>query len=299
MKADILVATFVATLLAPAFAFGQATHIANPAIVSGGHSTSANYTQDSAIDLCASGVATSAAYANRPGFVGQLYTVTGLAITAGPMPATVGERATTHLAAGATLDDASLLVPAASQIAWSVVSGPVTAIATNGTATADSVYQDTPATLRGTYAGASGTLVLTVRNTTSDDFGPYAGDGLDDNWQVANCGPNTPLAAPTADPDHDGQTNLMEFLAGTNPNLATSVFTVCVNKVAGQPTKMAVVFGPVTTGRTYRVLASTDLKAASWVDISGPLTGTSGNLTFSDTAATAARKFYRVQISNP
>jgi hypothetical protein len=55
----------------------------------------------------------------------------------------------------------------------------------------------------------------------------------------------------------------------------------------------------VIAGRTYRVLASTNLAATSWTDISGPLTGTSGNLTFTDTSATGARKFYRVQISKP
>jgi hypothetical protein len=132
-----------------------------------------------------------------------------------------------------------------------------------------------------------------VRNVPTDDFA---------SWQVANFGPGAataPQAAATADPDNDGQNNQMEFLAGTLPKNAASVFTVRIQSVSGQPTHKAVVFGPVVAGRTYRVLASTNLAAPSWTDISGPLTGTSGNVTFTDTAATGARKFYRVQISKP
>jgi hypothetical protein len=288
MKTHILLAAF----LAPAASFAQVTQLATPATVSGGHSTSANYTLDSAIDPMASAPSSSASYTSRPGFVGQLYEVTALTLTAVPST-TVNESGTTQVAAGATLDDGSLLVPDPQQVKWAVVSGPVTSIAADGTATAGTVAADTPATVSGTYLGKTSQLVLTVRNVPTDDFA---------SWQVDNFGAgaaNNPLAAATADPDNDGQANLMEFLGGTNPNLAASVFAVRVENVVGQPTRKAVVFGQVTTGRTYRVLASTDLTAASWTDISGPLTGTSGTVTFTDTAATGARKFYRVQISTP
>ena len=279
-------------------AFAQATQPAIPAVVSGQpHATSANYRHDSAIASDASGLATSANYSNRSGYVGQLYDVTALTLAADP--ASVNERATTELGASATLDDGTHLLPAGADVKWAVVSGPVTVIAADGTATAGSVYQDTTATIQGTYSGVSATLVVTILNITDDDDGPYAGDGLPDDWQVANFGEGSTVAGPTADPDGDGQNNLLEYLASTNPNLATSVFTVRIEPVAGQPTHKAIVFGPVATGRTYRVLSSTDLSAASWTDISGPRTGASGNLTFTDTAATSARKFYRVQISNP
>ncbi len=259
--------------------------------------TSANYSMDSAIASYAGSLATSANYSNRPGYVGQLYDVTGLTLAA--TPASLNERATTQLAAGATLDDGTLLVPSSDEVTWSVVSGAVTAIAADGTATADSVYQTTAATVRGAYQGFTATLVVTVLNLTDDDLGAYAGDGLPDSWQVEHFGESSTLAGPAADPDGDGQNNLLEFLAGTNPALASSVFAVRVELVAGQPTQKAVLFGPVTTARTYRVLASTDLAAPSWADISGPLTGTSGNLTFTDNAASGVRKFYRLQISNP
>ena len=279
-------------------AFAQATQPAIPATTSGQpQTTSANYRHDSAIAADASGIATSTNYSNRSGYVGQLYDVTALTLAADP--ASVNERATTELGASATLDDGTHLLPAGTEVKWSLVSGPVTTIAADGTATAGTVYQNTTTTVQGTYSGVSATLVVTILNLTTDDLGSYAGDGLPDDWQVANFGEGSTVAGPTADPDGDGQSNLLEYLAGTNPNLAASVFTVRIYPVVGQPGQKAIVFGPVVPGRTYRVLANTDLAAASWTDLSGPLNGTSGNLTFTDTAATSARKFYRVQLSNP
>ncbi len=282
----------LALALLPGAAFAQSAAVSGQP-----QATSANYRQDSAIAPDASGLATSANYSNRSGYVGQLYDVTALTLAADP--ASVNERATTELGASATLDDGTHLVPASADVKWSVVSGPVTAIAADGTATAGTVYQDTSATVRGEYSGVSATLAVTVLDLTPDDFGPYAGDGLPDDWQVTNFGEGSTTAGPTADPDGDGQNNLLEYLAATGPLDRTSVFTVRIEPVSAQLNHKAIVFGPVAAARTYRVLASTDLSAASWADLSGPLTGTTGELTFTDTAATGARKFYRVQISQP
>jgi hypothetical protein len=45
------------------------------------------------------------------------------------------------------------------------------------------VYQDTSATAQGFFGGFTATLSLTVKNVTTDVFGVYAGDGIDDAWQ--------------------------------------------------------------------------------------------------------------------
>lgn len=288
----------ILALAAAVTAFPQTTQPAIPATASGQpQATSTHYRHDSALASDASGLATSTNYSNRSGYVGQLYDVTALTLAADP--ASVNERAATELGASATLDDGTHLLPAAADVKWSVVSGPVAAIAVDGTVTAGSVYQDFTATVQGTFGGVSATLAVTVLNLTTDDYGPYDGDGLPDEWQVEYFGEGSAQAGPGADPDGDGQNNLLEFLAATDPTDSSSVFTVRIAPVAGQPTHKAIVFGPVATARTYRVLASTDLGAASWTDISGPLTGASDDLTFTDTTATSARKFYRVQISNP
>jgi titin len=53
------------------------------------------------------------------------------------------------------------------------------------------------------------------------------GDGLPDLWQVQYFGSFTsPNAAPTADPDGDGQNNLAEFLSGTDPTNSASAFRI-------------------------------------------------------------------------
>jgi hypothetical protein len=66
--------------------------------------------------------------------------------------------------------DRKRLEPAPDEAKWTVVSGPVTTIAADGSAAAGSVYQNISATVRGTYAGVSATLVVAVLNLTSDDF---------------------------------------------------------------------------------------------------------------------------------
>ena len=114
-------------------------------------------------------------------------------------------------------------MPAAS-ITWSIVSGPLTGINSNGLATAATVYQNTSATAQGVYAGDTGALNLTVLDTIPDNFGSYAGDGIGDDWQFQYFGLSNPNAAPLLDPDHDGHNNLFEFTAGIIPTDAASKF---------------------------------------------------------------------------
>jgi len=64
-----------------------------------------------------------------------------------------------------------------------------------------------------------------VINVGNDDFGSYAGDGLDDAWQVSYFGSDNPNAAPGADPDGDFMSNRGEYIAGTIPTNATSHFS--------------------------------------------------------------------------
>ena len=89
-------------------------------------------------------------------------------------------------------------------------SGPITGISASGLATAGVVYQDTPATAQGVYAGNTGTLGLTVLDALPDNYGSYAGDGLDDAWQNQYFGLNNPNAAPGHVSDGSGLTNLFK-----------------------------------------------------------------------------------------
>jgi hypothetical protein len=79
------------------------------------------------------------------------------------------------------------------------------------------------------------------------------GNGLPDSWESQHFSGQTP--DPLADADGDGTTNLMELLAGTNPNSRASVFRP-EGTMNGSIYSM-----PLSTvsGRTYKVFASRNL----------------------------------------
>ena len=79
------------------------------------------------------------------------------------------------------------------------------------------------------------------------------GNGLPDSWETQHFGSTG--ANPVADSDGDGTTNMMEFLAGTNPGSATSVFRPTSSQLGGR-----LVLGvPTVAGRDYRVWGTNDL----------------------------------------
>lgn len=260
---------------------------------------SADYT----INACANDSGATASeptsgYLAKGGFIGQLFDVAGVIPTA---PAsTVNEGLTLQLGAAQVLDDATLLPFAPSLAAWSVDGGPIASINSKGLATAATVYQNTPATVRASFQGFTGTLNLTVLNVNTDDYGSYAGDGLPDDWQAQYFGLNNPSAAPTADATGSGQTNLFKYVAGLNPTDRTAVFRVTVQPVAGQPSQKQIVFSPVFPDRTYTVLYKTNLTDPAWAPLTGATQSDNGpQRTVTDASAAGKTKFYRVQISKP
>ena len=246
------------------------------------------------------GISTAAAPAEtaKHGYMGQLVEVTGLQLSASP--ATVNETATRQLTAVQVLDDATTLAVNPNSIAWSVVTGPIGSISSTGLATASTVYQNTGATVQGSFAGHTGQLGLTVANVTSDDYQAYAADGIDDDWQVFHFGmPPNANAGPGADPDHDGQHNLFEFVAGVLPNDAASRFLLRIEPVTGQPLQKKLIFSPRLTDRTYTVESNTNL-GVSWPTLPGTSFSDNGTeRTVIDPNASEPKKFYRVNITKP
>jgi hypothetical protein len=198
------------------------------------------------------------------------------------------------------LDDDSLYPLAATDVTWSVMAGPFSGISANGLATASVVYENTAAVAQGDYAGATGILELTVLDTIADNFGSYAGDGLADDWQFGFFGLDNPDAAPTLDPDHDGQNNAFEFTAGLIPTDRQSHFSLSVAPVPGQPTQKKVIFDPIVADRTYTVLVSPDLTNGSWNPLTDGSTSDDGaERTVTDPAGGGTKKFYQVEIVKP
>ena len=249
--------------------------------------------------LAMSSPVAGSAYTAKGGYAGQLYEVRGLAVTC--PTASVDERATLQLGAVPVLDDGTLLAAlSASAVNWAVGSGPIESVSSSGLLTAGTVYQSTPATVHVTGGGLSGTGLLTVVNVNNDDYGSYAGDGLDDAWQARYFGLDNPLAAPNVDADGTGQTNGFKYLAGLNPLDPKSRFVLMVAAAPGQPTQKTLTFSPVYGGRTYTVQATKSLTQPNWTTLAGvPVTisGTTGTVT--DPGANVAARFYRVQISLP
>ena len=264
----------------------------------GKRAASTSYTNDGSLGGVA-GLSTvgSPAETAKSGYIGQLYDITGLQVNAASP--SVNETATLQLGAWQFLDDASLLAVPATSVAWGVQSGPVTGISPAGLATAGVVYANTPATVQGSLGGFTGIYNLTVLDSIADNFGSYAGDGVGDDWQVQYFGLNNPNAAPTADFNHTGQTNLFKYIAGLNP-LDGSRFTLSIANVQGVPTQKNLTFDPVVAGRTYRVTSKANFNDPAWSLITvSPPTDNGTQRTVSDQNATTDIKFYRIEITKP
>lgn len=266
----------------------------------GGHSAaSGNYTQDGSLGGITGGSSIEIPMETvKHGYIGQLYEITGFEIAASPD--TVDEGGTIQLHAYQILDDLTKLAVPAETVEWSVLDGPLTSIDTAGLATADLVYQDTAATAQGVYLAATGTLGVTVLNTIPDNYGSYAGDAIDDAWQIQYFGLDNPLAAPDLDPDGDGETNLFEFIAGVNPTDPNSHFRFRIESVPGEPAQKNLIFSPRLEDRTYTALSAETLSAAAFAPLpSFSITDNGDERTLTDLNATAPATFYRIGISKP
>ena len=304
MKAAFFQKTFLLLLLGGAITLradlrSSANYSVTTEVVSGAgnHATSASYSSDSNA-ASVTGVSTASPDTAKNGYIGQLYEITGLVLSAATNP--VNEGATDQLSAAQTLDDATFLNVAATSVSWSVLNGPLSGIDANGLATAATVYQDTLATAQGVF-GFTATVPLTVKNVNTDDFGAYAGDGIDDAWQVQYFGqPPNPLAGPNVDADGTGQTNLFKYVAGLNPLDPTSRFVLKIANVAGQPGQKNLIFSPRLVDRMYTVKAKLDLTSGSYTALPNSSFSDNGQeRTVTDFDGSGAEKFYDVEITKP
>jgi subtilisin family serine protease len=138
-----------------------------------------------------------------------------------------------------------------------------------------------------TIGGETGNVTEASFTITDTDA-----SGLPDWWQqqyLAGLG-----NSPTADGDHDGRSNLEEFIAGTDPGTSDRFETSAATDPE-HPGQTTLSWASVI-GRFYVVEASTDL--AVWSPASSMMAGTGNVMTWSESAA-GTHKFYRVKVSLP
>jgi hypothetical protein len=98
-------------------------------------------------------------------------------------------------------------------------------------------------------------------------------DGLPDAWQ-RRINPNISQVAPGDDADHDGLTNMQEYLAGTYAYDSTSGFSL---GIVGFSNNAPILAFTAITGRTYTILGSSDLNSEAWAPVQFRMTTQSAN----------------------
>ncbi|MCL4177133.1 MAG: hypothetical protein KJ072_05245 [Verrucomicrobia bacterium] len=120
------------------------------------------------------------------------------------------------------------------------------------------------------------------------------GDGLPDDYeQLHNLNWNDPADA-TLDADQDGQSNLAEYLAGTDPQSPASVFRLM--NVHSSGADLSVSFTSVA-GKSYRLEAADTLAPQTWNTIADGVAGTGSPIEVVDIGVSVkSARFYRVSV---
>jgi hypothetical protein len=117
------------------------------------------------------------------------------------------------------------------------------------------------------------------------------GDGLPDDWeQTHGLKPGSNDA--DDDLDLDGASNRLEYLSGTQPNLATDVPRVHISRL--KPESLRFVF-PCAGGRHYYVEKSTDLSGGSWTAVTNGVTA-GGLQSLEAFVWSATQGYFRIRI---
>lgn len=232
----------------------------------------------------------------RHGFAGHLYDVRAVDVAA--TPATVDEGGTRQAQATAVLDDATFFTLAEGESVWTVGGWPLAGV-TNGLVAAGTVFSTTSGVVRVHYEGLQGCLYLLVLNLSSDDFGSYAGDLIDDGWQVDWFGLGNAAAAADADGDADHQDNHHEWAAGTDPLDSNSFLRFWIENVPGQPSHRNLCLSPVVPGRTYTLWSRSSLAEGEWVVQPCSFSDLGERGVMTDRWADAPHRFYQLRVTYP
>ena len=124
--------------------------------------------------------------------------------------------------------------------------------------------------------------------------------GIPDAWQYLYFGGLG--VDPNADPDGDGMTNLQEYLAGTNPLLATDQLRIITFATNNTGTSASLMWAS-TVARLYAIETRTDLITGSWTldpNFGSGFAPDAGSMTTRALVETSGpKRFFRVRAIRP
>ncbi|WP_372846222.1 sulfatase-like hydrolase/transferase [Pontiella sp.] len=119
-------------------------------------------------------------------------------------------------------------------------------------------------------------------------------DGLPDVWEVRYLETLSKNAG--EDDDRDGLSNQDEYVAGTHPKNAGSVFKI--QRFAEDSSGEGYLLSwDSVAGRTYRVLESVDLASSVWQVVFSNLTGSGEELAYRSPEGAPTNRFYKIQVA--
>jgi hypothetical protein len=116
-------------------------------------------------------------------------------------------------------------------------------------------------------------------------------NGLPDAWETQHFGATG--ASASADADGDGTTNLMEYLAGTDPRSGTSVFRPSSRVESGK----LILTVPTVSGRSYRVWGTSNLQG-TWT-AHDTISGDGSTIAWEYLLSQSPRYFLKIEILIP
>ena len=140
-------------------------------------------------------------------------------------------------------------------------------------------------------ANANETLNSVAASVYSDD-----GDHLPNDWELSYFPSlNETSGAASEDWDQDGVNDFTEWIAGTDPSDSTSRFHAWIEP--DHDSSAIFLKWTAVSDRSYRVLSSTNLQT-TWTPVTGYFTPAGVEGSFEIDPATAAKRFYRIEVSS-
>lgn len=148
------------------------------------------------------------------------------------------------------------------------------------------VYYSSGKSITYVYDGA-GNLLREVRSSFVDSDG----DGMDDAWEITHFGNLSRDGS--GDSDNDGQTDLQEFMAGTDPNNNQSL--LAITQLTTTPGVGFSIQWLSVPGKYYRVQYNDTLSPAGWKNLGADVLANGSSTSVTDsTVPQSAQRFYRV-----